>query len=66
VAALPCIVGDGEADFVRCFAPPPELTAELWLIVREDLKSAPHVRAFADYLAAYLRSIDARLAGNAG
>ena len=66
VAALPCIVGDSEVDFVRCFAPPPELTAELWLIVREDLKSAPHVRAFADYLAAYLRSIGPRLAGNPG
>jgi DNA-binding transcriptional LysR family regulator len=64
VAALPCIVGDGEAAFVRCFPPPPELNAELWLIVREDLKSAPHVRAFADYLASYLRSIGARLAGS--
>jgi DNA-binding transcriptional LysR family regulator len=64
VATLPCIVGDSEADLVRCFPPPPELEAELWLIVREDLKSAPHIRAFADYLAAYLHSIREQLAGS--
>jgi DNA-binding transcriptional LysR family regulator len=63
VATLPCIVGDSEPDLVRCFPPPPELDADMWLIVREDLKSAPHVRAFADYLAAYLNSIHAQLAG---
>jgi len=27
------------------------------------LKSAPHIRAFADYLAVYLHSIRAQLAG---
>jgi DNA-binding transcriptional LysR family regulator len=63
VATLPCIVGESEPDLVRCFPPPPELDADMWLIVREDLKSTPHVRAFADYLAAYLNSIHAQLAG---
>ena len=64
VATLPCIAGDRESDLVRCFAPPPELASEMWLIVREDLKSAPHIRAFADYLAAYLHSIRGQLAGS--
>ena len=63
VATLPCIAGDSEPDLVRCLPPPPELDYEMWLIVREDLKSAPHIRAFADYLAAYLHSIRAKLAG---
>ncbi len=63
VATLPCIVGDRESDLVRCFAPPPELEAEMWLILREELKSAPHIRAFADYLAGYLHSIRAQPAG---
>ena len=31
------------------------LRAEIWLIVREELKSQPHVRAFADFLAEDLR-----------
>jgi DNA-binding transcriptional LysR family regulator len=63
VATLPCIVGDSEPELVRCFLPPPELEAEMWLIVREDLKVAPQIRAFADHLAAYLHSIRAQLAG---
>jgi DNA-binding transcriptional LysR family regulator len=63
VATLPCIVGDGEPELVRCFPPPPELEAEMWLIVREGSKSAPQIRAFADNLAAYLQSIRAPLAG---
>lgn len=64
VATLPCIAGDSEPDLVRCLPPLPELDYAMWLIVREDLKSAPHIRAFADYLAAYLQSIRARLAGD--
>jgi DNA-binding transcriptional LysR family regulator len=55
LGALPTIIGDAEADLVRCLPPPPELKAELWLIVREDLKGEPHVRAFTDFLASYVR-----------
>ncbi|MFZ1989856.1 MAG: LysR family transcriptional regulator [Alphaproteobacteria bacterium] len=65
VASLPCFVGDNEPDLVRCFAPPPELNSEMWLIVREDLKSTPHIRAFADLLADHLTSLRARLTGEA-
>ena len=49
-------IGDGEADLMRCFPPIPELNAELWLIIREDIRQAPHVRAFVDFLAARLRA----------
>jgi DNA-binding transcriptional LysR family regulator len=66
VASLPCFVGDAEPELVRCFPPPPELNSEMWLIVREDLRSVPHIRAFADFLAAYLLSIRARMAGAEG
>lgn len=55
LGALPTIIGDAEQDLVRCLPPPPELKAELWLIVREELKGVPHVRAFADFLANYVR-----------
>ena len=33
---------------------------ELWLIVREELKSEPHVRALTDFLASYIRDAFAR------
>ena len=27
----------------------------MWLIVREEIKAQPHIRAFTDYLAGYIR-----------
>ena len=56
LGALPTIIGDAEPELVRCLPPPPELKAELWLIVREELKTEPHVRAFVDFLANYVRA----------
>ncbi len=56
VGPLPTLTGDAEPDLVRCFAPPPELRSDLWLIVREAIKSQPHVRALADFLAGYVRN----------
>ena len=55
MGALPTLIGDAEPDLQRCFSPPPELNAEMWLIVREEVKAHPHVRAFADFLACYIR-----------
>jgi DNA-binding transcriptional LysR family regulator len=63
VATLPCVVGDGDPALVRCFPPSVELDSEMWLIVREDLRSALHVRAFADFLAAHVMSVRAQLTG---
>jgi hypothetical protein len=31
------------------------LRSELWLIVREEIKAQPHVRALTDFLASYIR-----------
>jgi DNA-binding transcriptional LysR family regulator len=55
IGPLPTIIGDAEADLVRCFAPPPQLKDEMWLIVREELKNEPHVKALTDFLASYVR-----------
>lgn len=57
VGVLPCFVGDADADLLRCSAPIKEAEAELWLIVREDLKQALHVRAFVDCLSAHMWSL---------
>jgi len=51
VAMLPCLIGDLVHELVRCYPPIPELNAQMWLIVREDLKATPHVRAYVDFLA---------------
>lgn len=63
IAMLPCLLGDEEEELLRCFAPPSELDADLWLILRENLRAAPHIRAFADFLANHLQSIRTTLAG---
>lgn len=55
LGALPVFVGDQEPELVACFLPPPDLKAEMWLIVRDDLKAQPHVRAFTTFLANYIR-----------
>lgn len=60
VGPLPTIIGDHEPDLVRCFPAPAELRDELWLIVREELKTEPHVRALTDFLASYIRDAFAR------
>ena len=63
VGMLPCFVGDAEPDLLRCTPPVPELDAELWLVVREEIKQAPHVRAFVDCLAAHMADLRKQLAG---
>lgn len=55
LGALPTLVGDNEPELIRCFEPPPEIRSEIWLIVREELRVAPHVRAFTGFLADYIR-----------
>jgi DNA-binding transcriptional LysR family regulator len=55
LGVLPTLTGDAEPDLMRCFPPPLELRSELWLIVREEIKAQPHVRALTDFLACYIR-----------
>ena len=56
LGALPTLIGDYEPELMRCLPPPPEISSEMWLIVREEVKSQPHVRAFADFLAGHIRA----------
>ena len=63
IAMLPCLAGDAEPDLVRCLPPLPELGGDLWLIVREEVKSAPHVRAVADSFATHIHGLRAQLTG---
>jgi DNA-binding transcriptional LysR family regulator len=64
IATLPCFAGDTDPDLVRCVPQIPELDAEAWLVVREEVRSAPHVRAFTEFLATHLHELRARFAGN--
>lgn len=64
IAALPCLAGDTDPDLVKCLPPIPELEGDLLLVVREEIKSASHVRAFTESLAAHIKGYRAQLAGD--
>ena len=66
VAMLPCFIGDAESELKRCLRPIGELNSETWLILREDLRHTPHVRAFTDFVAAYVQSLRPQFAGVSG
>lgn len=51
ISPMPCYQGDACADLVRLGEPEPELAATLWLLTHPDLRHAPRVRAFMDYMA---------------
>jgi DNA-binding transcriptional LysR family regulator len=65
VGMLPCLVGDVEPDLQRCLPPIAELDTQTWLVLREDLKHSSHVRAFADFISAYVQRLRGRFAGTA-
>lgn len=50
VVALPCFMGDRDADLVRALPPHPEMGVDMWLLMHEDLRSTARVRATADVL----------------
>lgn len=64
VSVLPSLAGT-QAGLVRCF-PVAELSAELWLVTRAELRGMPHVRAFMDCLANHMRRLRPLLSGEGG
>lgn len=54
IAMLPCSIAETEPELVRCLPPIPELNAQTWLIVRGEMRSTAHVRAFVDFIAGRL------------
>jgi len=48
LGVIPCFVGDEEADLVRVGAPLADDRSQLWLVIHEDLRRAPRVRAVVE------------------
>ena len=55
LAALPCFLGDGEADLARAVGPIPALARELWLVTHEDLRRTARIEAFFAMMAAAIK-----------
>jgi DNA-binding transcriptional LysR family regulator len=57
VAVMPVIVGDQEADLVQLFGPIPDLPSDIYLLMHEDMKGTPRVRAFFDFVISELAAL---------
>lgn len=50
IAVLPAVVGDGDADLIRCLPPRVEHGRTLWLFTHERCRHTPRVRTVIDFL----------------
>jgi DNA-binding transcriptional LysR family regulator len=70
IGHLPCFIADARPSLVRLAEPDPQLSADLWLLTHPDLRHAPRVRVFLDFLAAEIarqrRLIEGALGGAGG
>jgi DNA-binding transcriptional LysR family regulator len=63
IGALPCTVGDGDPELVRCFPPPEEFDVEIFLVARRAVLRRPPARDLFDSIAAYFKTNPALLMG---
>jgi DNA-binding transcriptional LysR family regulator len=50
IAVLPCLLGDGEPDLIRCLPPREGHGRLMWLLTHERVRHTPRVRAAIDFL----------------
>ncbi|HEY5721713.1 MAG TPA: LysR family transcriptional regulator [Allosphingosinicella sp.] len=62
ISVLPCLLGGSDPSLVKCF-PAEAPNAEIWLLVRPDVRPLPHVRAFIAAIETSFRSHRALILG---
>jgi DNA-binding transcriptional LysR family regulator len=62
VGVLPVNLGDNESDLARLFGPIPNLPSDIYLLIHEDMKGTPRVRAFYDFIIGELAAVRSILA----
>jgi DNA-binding transcriptional LysR family regulator len=50
IGVLPCLIGDGEVDLIRCMPPRREEKRWIWLLTHDRVKHSPAVRVVVDFL----------------
>jgi DNA-binding transcriptional LysR family regulator len=63
LAVLPCYMADSDSRLVRLLGPEQVVSRDLWLVMHRDSRRIGRFRAFADFLAAEFRKVDAVLRG---
>jgi DNA-binding transcriptional LysR family regulator len=62
VAPMPVIVGENETDLVRVFEIKPMISTPFHLLIHQDMRRTPRVRAFFDFITENLEAIRPLLA----
>lgn len=62
VSVLPCLLGGSDPNLVKCF-PALAPNAQIWLVVRPDMRRLPHVRAFIAAIESSFRARRALILG---
>jgi DNA-binding transcriptional LysR family regulator len=57
LGVLPLSLGDNESDLVRLFGPIPNLPSDIYLLIHEDMKATPRIRAFFDFIISEIVSV---------
>jgi DNA-binding transcriptional LysR family regulator len=57
VGVLPVTLGENDSDLVRLFGPIPNLPSDIYLLIHEDMKETPRVRAFFDFIISELSAV---------
>ena len=66
ISALPCTVGDGDPELVRCFPPIEEFDVPIYLLARRAILRRPPGRDLFDRIASYFRDHPELLTGERG
>lgn len=66
VSALPCTIGDGDPELVRCFPPLEKWDIPIFLVARRAILRRPPARDLFDSIAAYFIEHPALLTGRRG
>jgi DNA-binding transcriptional LysR family regulator len=66
VSALPCTIGDGDPELVRCFPPPEEFDTQIYLVARRAILRRPPARDLFDSIAAHFNAHPTLLTGERG
>jgi len=66
VSALPCTIGDGDPELVRCFPPQEEWDIPIYLVARRAILRRPPARDLFDSIAAHFKAHPALLTGERG
>jgi len=64
IGPLPCFIADQRPGLVRLLPPNPDFATGLWLLTHPDIRHAPRVRAFMDFVGTELAKRKALIEGD--